>query len=78
MSLGQRGIGVSACGSNQRNVWIRLKVTVNHMLLMLKVHHLGLAYSMEALTNVFVRVPMISKKKEGTFHGVEQYWKKKN
>lgn len=78
MSLGQRGIGVSACGSNQRNVWIRLKVTVNHMLLMLKVHHLGLAYSMEALTNVFVRVPMISKKKKGTFHGVEQYWEKKN
>lgn len=64
MSLGQRGIGVSACGSNQRNVWIRLKVTVNHMLLMLKVHHLGLAYSMEALTDVFVRVPMISKKKK--------------
>lgn len=30
---------------------------------MLKVNYLGLAYSMEALTNVFVRVPLISKKK---------------
>lgn len=48
---------------SQHNVQIRLKVTVNHVLLMLKVNNYGLTYSMEAsmvgFCGTYTNVPMI-------------------
>lgn len=59
---------------SQHNVQIRLKVTVNHVLLMLKFNNYGLTISVEASLVVFCGTYtndlfFI----DGTFHGVERY-----